>query len=452
MTPFHLDSQPIAPRELVKAAHPLLPALRRLGVSESRVVAVQSGDPACWLWLWALARAAEQPFMPLAPQLDATEADDLLTQAGGAALLSQEQGVLNLRETLSAATDPAQHPIPAALRNGLVMHTSGSEGRPRGVMHSASGIRAASRAACQRLAFAADDLWLVCLAPWHIGGIAILERAWYRHAQVLVLPNFEADRVWDKLRRHPVSHLSLVPAMLSRLLDQAAGRRPPAHLRKVLIGGGALSPVLAQQAVALGWPLCASYGLSEAGSQAATLCDLGEDWSPGHVGSPVPGMEIEIEPCGATHGRIKLRGDMLMRGYLNPEFTPGLGLAGDGWFVSQDLGRIDEAGHLHVLGRCDDVIVSGGNNIHPAVVERVVCRHPAVHEVAVIGQPSPVYGEIVTAIIVGGVGEQELLAWCRERLPSAQRPRRVVHRSALPVGSTGKIDRRRLRELVQALG
>ncbi len=444
MTPFRLATQALAVRELVEAAQRLVPALRGLGVSASRVLAVQSSDPACWVWLWGLARAAGQPLMPLAPQLSAADVDELLGQAGGAVLLDGEHAGLAL------ARDPVPgRPISTALRGGLIIQTSGSAGRPRGVMHGAHGLRAASRAACQRLAFAADDLWLVCLAPWHIGGIAILERALYRKARVLVLPKFEADRVWDGLHRHPVSHLSLVPAMLARLLEQAAGQRPPAQLRKVLIGGGALSPALACEAAAQGWPLCVSYGLSEAGSQAATLCDPGDDWTPGDVGSPIPGMQLAIEPSGDAHGRIKLRGDMLMCGYLNPDFAPGLGLAADGWFVSNDLGCIDEAGHLHVLGRFDDMIISGGINIHPASVERIVCGHPAVREVAVIGQPDSVYGEIVTAIVVGGVAGEELLAWCREQLPSALRPRRVVRRDALPLGATGKVDRRRLRELVQ---
>jgi len=447
MTPFRLDSQPFAVCDLVNAVRRLVPLLRERGVSASCVLAVQSGDPAHWVWLWGLARAADQPFMPLAPQLAAAEVDDLLHQAGGAVLLGAGCAARAAPELLAVTDAGSGHPIPSALHGGLIMQTSGSAGRPRGVMHSARGIAAASRAACRCLGFETNDLWLACLAPWHIGGVAVLERAMYRHARVLVLPKFEADRVWDSLLRHPVSHLSLVPPMLARLLEQAAGRRPPAYLRKVLVGGGALSPALAQEAIAQGWPLCVSYGLSEAGSQAATLCGLGDDWRGGDMGRPVTGMQLAIESSGDGHGRIKLRGDMLMLGYLNPEFAPGVGLLPDGWFVSSDLGRIDEAGHLHLLGRSDDMLVSGGTNVHPASVERVICRHPAVRDVVVLGQPDAIYGEIVTAIVVGSVDGEALLAWCREHLPSAQRPRRVILCDALPLGPTGKIDRRRLREL-----
>lgn len=441
MTPFRLDPQPFVAAGLVRSAQGQIPRLRSLGVGTDTVLAVQSDDPACWSWIWALARAAGQPFMPLAPYLDAAQTAALLAMAGGAALLDCDSAGLQLLQPAR----PGAHPLQLPIR--LIVHSSGSEGEPRGVMHSDAGVAAASNAACRRLDFSADDLWLGCLAPWHIGGIAIVERALHSGASVLLQPGFEAGEVWWALQDHPVSHLSLVPAMLAALLEEAAVQAPPPSLRRVLIGGAALDPGLQRRAVERGWPLCVSYGLSEAGSQAATRCDPGLEWSPGDVGRPIDGMELKLESQAGTEGRILLRGPMLMAGYLNPLLVPGNGLTADGWFRTGDLGRLDDRGNLQVLGRCDDVIISGGVNVHPAPLERLLHGHPAVREAVVVGTPDTCYGEIVTAVVSGSIDTEQLLAWCRERLASPQRPRRVIVLERLPRLPGGKLDRRRLKQL-----
>ncbi|MET0081941.1 MAG: AMP-binding protein [Sedimenticola sp.] len=438
--PLTLPEQPLYPETLLidtgRAAH----TLEKAGISPGTVLAVQSSDPARWLALWALARSADLPFMPLSPDMPAQQVETVLQRAGCAALVEMETGDDPLPVLVSGSTNT---PVAADSPVRLIIHTSGSTGVPRGVMHTRISIEAASRSACSRLDYGPDDLWLNCLAPWHIGGIAILERALHAKAGVLPMQGFNAARIWQALQQHPVSHLSLVPAMLSRLLEQAAGDPPPPHLRKVLIGGGPLSPELFLKARGRGWPLCISYGLTEAGSQAATLCTPGDDWHAGDAGPALDGMEIRIDDTGV----IELRGPMVMAGYLNPTLTPGEGLSEDGWFSTGDLGELDDSGHLHLLGRHDDVIVSGGINVHPATVEQVLNQHPDVDDVAVVGSPDPVYGEIVTAFVVGSARNESLNNWCLEKLPSAHRPRRIIRIDSLPLLGIGKIDRGRLREL-----
>ncbi|MET0115783.1 MAG: AMP-binding protein [Sedimenticola sp.] len=438
--PLTLPEQPLYPETLLidtgRAAH----TLEKAGISPGTVLAVQSSDPARWLALWALARSADLPFMPLSPAMPAQQVETVLQRAGCAALVEMGTGDDPLPALVSGSTNT---PVAANSPVRLIIHTSGSTGVPRGVMHTTKSIEAASRAACSRLDYGPGDLWLNCLAPWHIGGIAILERALHAKAGVLPMQGFNAARIWQALQQHPVSHLSLVPAMLSRLLEQAAGDPPPPHLRKVLIGGGPISTELFLKAQGRGWPLCVSYGLTEAGSQAATLCTPGDDWRAGDAGPALDGMEIRIDDSGI----IKLRGPMVMAGYLNPTLTPGEGLSEDGWFSTGDLGRLDDSGHLHLLGRHDDVIVSGGINVHPATVEQVLNQHPDVDDVAVVGSPDPVYGEIVTAFVVGNARDESLNSWCLERLPSSHRPRRIISIDTLPLLGIGKIDRGRLSEL-----
>ncbi len=449
MPPLQLDEQPFYPVDLVREARSLIPLLRELEIGQGAVLAVHTGDPACWVWVWALARAADHSFMPLSPQLTGASLVKVLNNAGEYAML----GIGDGGDSGLLVSGPVSSPFPARAHPSspqsirLIIHTSGSEGEPRGVMHTAAGIEAASRAACRRLEFDREGLWLVCLAPWHIGGIAILERALQQQARVLVVPRFDAEAVWGNLQRHPVTHISLVPAMLAGLLEIAGVQPPPAHLRKVLIGGGALPQPLLLKALDRGWPLCVSYGLTEAGSQAATLCTPGRQWHPGDAGLPLNGMEIGIKSGAEQYGPVMLRGPMLMAGYLNTALQPGDGLSEDGWFQSSDLGRIDDSGHLHVLGRGDDMIISGGVNVHPSPVEKVIYQHPGIREAAVIGVPDPVFGETVIAMVVGTISSGGLLAWCRERLPSSHRPRRVIHLETMPLRSTGKIDRKRLRKI-----
>ena len=444
MHPFQHTDLPFHPAALIERVGKLIPRLGELQIGPENVLAVQSKDPAVWPWIWALAHAVEQPFMPLNPDLTDEQVSRILASAGNAVLLDRGRDnslVIQRRSRNETLHHPRQADAPP-WPTGLIIHTSGSEGQARGVMLSAPAIEAAAEAANRRLHLQRDDLWLLCLAPWHIGGMAILERTLLQAARVSLLPGFDAETVWARLRQQPVTHLSLVPAMLARLLEQSKQQPPPEHLRKVLIGGGALSSTLYRAAIDQGWPLCVSYGLSEAGSQVATLCTRERDWQPGRVGHPLNGMQVRIaKTASEEYGPIQLRGPMLMTGYLNPALQPGVGLEADGWFQTNDLGRLDEQGSLQLLGRSDAMIISGGINVHPAQIEQLLQAYPGLREVVVTGTPDPVYGEIITAVVSGVNDMEQLLAWCRDRLPAAMRPRRVICLEKLPLLSNGKIDR-----------
>jgi len=320
----------------------------------------------------------------------------------------------------------------------LVISTSGSEGEPRGVMLSNAALDAAAAAANRHLPLHAGDLWLACLPLYHIGGQAILWRCARAGAGVLLHDGFNAEAVAADLRRYPVTHISLVPAMLARLLD--AGATPPASLRHVMIGGAALSQTLFDRATAAGWPLNPSYGMSETAAQIATWTPADGPWHEGLVGRPLTGSEFVL----AVDGRIRIRGPQLMLGYLD-----GSGIDVDGWLTTGDLGKIDAFGRLTVTGRADDMLVSGGNNVHPLVVESCLAACSGVHDVAVTGLPDPVWGDLIVALVVGETPRKDLLAWCRARLPSAAQPRRIVHLDALPRNAAGKLERAALRRLAR---
>lgn len=320
----------------------------------------------------------------------------------------------------------------------LVISTSGSEGEPRGVMLSNACLDAAAAAANRHLPLHAGDLWLACLPLYHIGGQAILWRCARAGASVLLHDGFNAEAVAADLRHFPVTHISLVPAMLARLLD--AGATPPASLRHVMIGGAALAQALYDRATAAGWPLNPRYGMSETAAQIATWTPADGPWHEGLVGLPLAGSEFAL----AADGRIRIRGPQLMLGYLD-----GSGIDDDGWLTTGDLGKIDAFGRLTVTGRADDMLVSGGNNVHPLVVESCLAACPGVRDVAVTGLPDPVWGDLIVALVVGETPRKDLLAWCRSRLPGAAQPRRIVRLDALPRNAAGKLERAALRRLAR---
>lgn len=209
-------------------------------------------------------------------------------------------------------------------------------------------------------------------------------------------------------------------------------------MRVTLIGGAALSRQLYEKAMAAGWPLYPSYGMSETAAQCVTFDPANGSWHEGLVGKPMPGHEIRI----GDDGRIRIRGPQVMLGYLD-----GSGLDQDGWLLTGDLGTIDSDGSLTVLGRADDMLISGGRNVHPQEIESCLAACPGVEDIAVTGLPDPVWGDLIVALVVGPVAPENLLAHARAHLPSAALPRRIHHLAHLPRNATGKLERSALRRL-----
>ncbi len=318
----------------------------------------------------------------------------------------------------------------------LIVATSGTTGAAKAVMLSADNLRAHVAASRARLGLQPDDVWLNPLPLFHVGGLMILWRCAEAGATAVLPHRFDVAAMAAALPA--VTHVSLVPTMLARLLE--AGVAPGPRLRVCLVGGAALPGALAERALAAGWPLCPTYGMSEVASQVATLVRAEPGWHPGTVGPALEGLEVAL----VENGRIRVRGAAVMLGYANPEMRPGDGLV-DGWYETGDLGAWDEAGRLVVLGRADDMLISGGENVHPQTVEEVAARCPGVRAVGVTARTDAEWGDRVVAVVVGEVTEAAFLAWCRDRLRPAERPKQMIHAESLPLNATGKLDRTALR-------
>lgn len=313
-----------------------------------------------------------------------------------------------------------------------ILSTSGTTGRPKLVPLSVGNWKAAVEASAAHLDHDAGDTWLMAMPLHHVGGLSVLFRSAYVGGGVRMLPRFEASSFADSLSGE-VTMASVVPTMLRRILDH--DRRKYQGLKAVLVGGGPIPPGLLEEAADRGLPVLPTYGMTETCAQIATL----------RPGSPLeykadllPGVAAMID----SSGRIALRGAQIFDGYLGaPPRHP------DDWFVTGDLGEIRADGSLRVLGRADDVIVTGGENLDPVLVEKVVVQHPDVVGAMVVGVPSEEWGNEVVCLYQGTADPSLLDDWARERLDSLQVPKRWLKVGSIPATALGKPDRNRGREL-----
>jgi o-succinylbenzoate---CoA ligase len=329
-------------------------------------------------------------------------------------------------------------PGPAAGPEGdaCVLYTSGTSGRPKGVRLTLAN-HLASALGCQRALGTTDrDRWLLCLSPHHVGGLAMFFRSVVCRQPIVTVGRFEERAVLEAIEAERPTLLSVVPTMLTRLLD-AGGDEALRTLRAILVGGAPAPAEQVRRWAALGLAVCPTYGLTETCSQVAIAPPGRAAELAGSAGLVCPHASIAIED-----GEIVVSGRSVSPGYLDPSLTPA---PAGGRFRTGDLGRLED-GLLTVLGRRDDTIITGGENVRPEDVEAVLLAHPAVSDAVVAGRPDEVWGEVVTAwVVASGTPVAELDRWCRERLPAFEVPRRWSFVDRLPRSEGGKLARRELR-------
>ena len=314
----------------------------------------------------------------------------------------------------------------------LVVRTSGSTGEPRGVMLSSAALRASAEATAARLA--GHGRWLLALPPQHVAGIQVLVRSVLAGTTPVVMPSgpFRAAgfaAATDRLGTGP-RYTSLVPTQLVRLLEDDAATAALATYDAVLLGGAATPAPLLARARQRGVRVVTTYGMSETCGGCV------------YDGVPLDGVDVVL-----ADGLVTLAGPVLATGYLDrPDLDAQSFEVVDGVrrLRTADLGRLD-GGVLSILGRADDVIITGGTNVAPAAVEDVLAALPGVAEACVVGVPDEQWGQaVVAALVVTGVpptlDEARKLVAARLGAPSA--PRRLVVLDSLPHRGPGKHDRR----------
>lgn len=447
----YLREQHLSYAELDRQVDHLARHLRDSDVSVGDALALFSHSS--WLTILLLHACAKvgATFYPVDPELPPQWQQLVLQQAGVEHVIRYDRIDDTLEIDLTSLEITA---LGAKVERGtlvdniaVIIATSGSSGAPKGVMLSNRAVKASAAAVNAKLDLAAGDCWLNCLPLYHVGGLSIAYRTALAGASMVLQQGFEAGQVWQDIKRYPVTHLSLVPVMLARLLDEADST-PPVRLKSVLVGGAALNEKLASRAIEAGWPLCVTYGMSETASQVATHCiggnkDLAD--MQGYAMPLIDGVECEVIDreggITALAGQVRIKGDCLMSGYANPGRIAGDGLDAAGWFTSGDLGQLDERGFLRIIGRADEMMISGGENVNPHEVEILILDCPGIDAVCVIGVTEPVWGQRVCAVYAGQYNELEVEYWCRKKIKGVLRPRQFVRLLSLPRLPTGKIDR-----------
>jgi fatty-acyl-CoA synthase len=397
-------------------------------------------------------------------------ARDIAAQAGGELRLVRAGRPDDPYERLLAGSGPYQRVV--ADERGLlsINYTSGTTGRPRGVMYHHRGAYLQALAMALETRLDCDSTYLWTLPMFHCNGWCFTWGATAAGAVHLCLRKFEPGLVWKHLRESNVTHLCGAPTVLVMLAwHPAAGKLPRAV--RVATGGAPPTPAILERMAALGMDVTHLYGLTETFGPAV-LCKWRGEWSKLAIGEQarikarqgvgnVISQELRVVDAqgkdlpadGRALGEIALRGNNVMLGYYQDEIATRKAIP-DGWFRTGDLGVMHPDGYVEIKDRAKDIILSGGENIASIEIEHALCAHPAIMEAAVVAGPDPKWGEVPVAFVALKAGaaatEGELIAYAREHLAHFKAPKRVVF-GELPRNATGKIQKFTLRDRAREL-
>jgi len=336
-------------------------------------------------------------------------------------------------------------------RPALLCYTSGTTGRPKGAMLTRKNLLAQAESLYHAWEWSSDDVLLHALPLFHVHGLLVaLLGALYAGARIVLLPRFDPEVVLDRLCADRCTLFMGVPTMYHRLLACGVSGRPGLERMRLFVSGSAPLPpeLFCAFQQRFGHTILERYGMTEAGMVLSN--PLSGVRKPGSVGLPLPGVSVRIVdpdtgrdlPAGAV-GEILIRSAGLFQGYWRkPEADREVFLP-DGWFRSGDLARRDTDGTFRIVGRCRELIITGGFNVYPREVEEVLQCHPAVAEAAVFGRPDVDLGERVAAAVVlrdpGQAAEEDLTRFCRQALAAYKCPREIRFLKTLPRNSLGKV-------------
>lgn len=348
----------------------------------------------------------------------------------------------------------------------LQLYTSGTTGRPKGVMLTHSNLLdmwiRAGQSGIGCFGWAEDDVCLVAMPLAHIGGTGWGVVGLLNGSSLIILREFNPDTALGLIEPERITKLFMVPAALNFMIQIPGARNVDYSRLKLIFYGASPIPIdlLRQCMDVFGCSFCQQYGMTEACGTVVYLPPEDHDLNGNHrmksAGIPMPGVEIRIIDAQGNDlpaegvGEIATRSTSNMPGYWKNEAATQETLGADGWLRTGDAGYLDEHGYLYIHDRVKDMIISGAENIYPAEVEGAIFGHPAVADVAVIGVPDDQWGEAVKAVVVLKQGtvasEVEILGFARERIAAFKVPKSVDFIEILPRNASGKVLKRDLRE------
>lgn len=332
----------------------------------------------------------------------------------------------------------------------LLLYTSGTTGRPKGVMLSEKNIWANVMGIAETAMFQPEDRLLVALPLFHCYGLTLSLTAMTLGLMTVLEPTFRPKGLIHSLVQHHITVLPLVPTLFQVLAETLAkGAVDLSSLRLCVSGGASLPPsVIHQFKDEWQLPILEGYGMTEA-APVVSVNRLDEGPLPGSVGLALCNVTLDIDP---QTNEVLVFGENVMLGYYQDPEATAEAMTKEGWLKTGDLGHLDEAGHLFLTGRAKDLMIKAGENISPTAIEHVLITCDEVKEVCVFGQPHPKLGECIVAAVVPTQPEQwnevNFKQWCRGALSSFQVPDKVVVFDELPKNGAGKILRRQLQQTV----
>jgi malonyl-CoA/methylmalonyl-CoA synthetase len=349
-------------------------------------------------------------------------------------------------------------PISNLSETAVIIYTSGTTGRPKGAEITHGNLISNLEALHEAWGWQPEDVLLHVLPIFHVHGLFVaLHGALYAGATSLLMREFDARRTLQMLASGECSVFMAVPTIHQRLLDvPEAGQFDLSRVRLITSGSDRLpDEVFTAFQQTFHYTLLERYGMTETGMNCSN--PLRGERRLGSVGLPLSGVDVRVAnpendqalPDGEI-GEVQLRGKNVFKGYWKQPQKTSESFTADGWFRTGDLGFRESDGYLTLCGRSKDLIISGGLNIYPPEVERVLAEHPSVGSCAVIGCPDREWGERVTAVVVlnpgASVSEADLITFCREHLAPYKSPKSVIFKEELPRNAMGKVQKAELRK------
>jgi acyl-CoA synthetase (AMP-forming)/AMP-acid ligase II len=424
---------------------------------------------------------AGKSFVPVNYRLATDRLDALIDTQAPAILVGPQarRSEIRAHTTAAAAEQIATCEIAASEWSydgddiAIVLHTSGTSGAPKPVVLRQRHLVGYVLGSVDFLSAEADEATLVSVPPYHIAGMAAILTAVYGGRRLVQLPTFEATEWVQTVRAESITHAMVVPTMLARILEvlEREGADSPGlpSMRHLSYGGGRMPIPVIEKALRMLPDLnfVNAYGLTETSSSVSVLGpedhrnalhtdDPAIRLRLGSVGRPLPTLEVVVRDPNGDEVAQGETGEVCVRGeQVSGEYGATSSLDPDGWFSTKDAGYFDAEGYLFLAGRIDDVIVRGGENLSPGEIEDVLLGHPGIREAAVVGIADTEWGEVpACAIVIDpdlSVTVDEVKAWVAANLRTARVPVVVHMCTELPYNDTGKLMRRELKPILQAL-